>query len=164
MVGDPDPTRAREAAMVWPGLECASNTDETDGNTESEGQTDGAHLERLHLPVGRPPPFGENQHRFAGLQKANDRTHGLGVGLINVDRKGPEPANQTTQPGDSEEPLPGQIVDRPAERNRNQDRVGVRDMVGKKQERPRARDMLDPLEADLEIELGESPDEGPSEL
>ncbi len=164
MVGDSDSARAREASAARPGLKGSRDAYEADGNAEPEGQANGSGLERLDPPVGRPAPFGENQHRFPGLDEADDLTHCPCVGLINVDGKGSKPADQRTEQRDPEKALPGQVVNWSAERNRDQDRVGVRDMVGEEQDRASAGDVLDSVEADPEVETGEPPHEGPSEF
>ncbi len=164
MESDSHPTGARKAAVARPGFKDTRDTDEADRNAEPGGQPNGSSLERLDLAVGRPAAFGEDQHSLSRFEKANDRAYRLGVRLINVQGERSERADQRTEQWDPEEGLPGQIVDWSAERDRNQNGIGVGDVVGEEQERPAARDVLDALEADPKIEAGEPPHERAGEV
>lgn len=163
MVRDPHSRRPGEAVGTRPRFKPAGNAHEADGDGEPEGQPDGAELERLHSSIERPTPLGKDQHGFSIFEKANDPAHRLGVRLISVHGESSEPADQTTQHRDPEEGLPGQIVDWSAERDRDQNGIGVGDVVGEEQERPATRDVLDPVEADPEVETSEPPHERPDE-
>ena len=164
VVGNSDSARAGEASVEWPGLTGPRDAHEADGHADPERQADRPRLERLHLAIGRAAAFGEDQDRFPGLEEADDLTHCPRVGLINVHGKGSKPADQRTEQWDLEKALPGQVVNWSADRDRDQNGVGVRDVVGEEKEWAGAGDVLDPLEADPEVETSESPDQGPGEV
>jgi len=164
MVRDPHSRRPGEAVGMRPRFKPAGNAHEADGDGEPEGQPDGAELERLHSSIERPTALGKDQHGFSSFEKANDPARRLGVRLISVHRESPEPPDQRTEQWDSEEGLPRQIVDWSAERDRDQNWIGVGNVVGEEQERPIARDVLDSVETDPEVETSEPPHKRPGEL
>lgn len=55
-------------------------------------------------------------------------------------------------------------MDRSAERDRDENRVGVRHVVGQEKNRPRAGDLLNSVEPDLEIQPRKAPYEWPGEF
>jgi hypothetical protein len=161
VIDDGEAAGARQPAAGRPGLVRADDGHGHDGHAERAGQPERAEAEALDPPVEAPAGLGEDHDRLPRAQEAHRGPGGARVGGVDVHRKGAQPANQPGEAAHAEQGAPRHVVDGPAHRNGREHRVGKRDMVRHDEERARGGNVVDPFEADAEVEAGSEPDDRP---
>ena len=113
----------------------------------------------MKVPVGGASAFGKDHHRLAGLEQSYRLPGRARVGRVDLDREGPETANEPGEPGDPEERVPGHEVYGEANGNTDEDGIGVGDVIRGDDEGTVGGNMLRSLEADLPIDTRPEVDE-----
>src|SRR4029453_9642449 len=86
---------------------------------------------------------------------------GLGIGRLDVDGEGAEPADEPGKAADLEEPVPGHVVDGLPDGNAHERWIGERHVIGCDEERAVLGNVSDTFEADAPVEPRAEPHRRP---
>jgi hypothetical protein len=164
MVGDGDPSRARQPAAARPGLERAGDRHGHHGRARREGEAKGSGPEGLKGAVRRETTLRKDHEGLAPVEEAEGGARGPAVGLVLAHGKRAAPADEDAQPWRAEVRLQRHVVERPVDRNRGEHGVHEGDVVRHEDDGARQRDVLDPVEADPEERPRETPHARTAEL
>jgi hypothetical protein len=157
VIDDGETTRSRQPLGRRPRLVTADDRDRHDGHTERARQPEGAESEALDASVRAPARFRKDHDRFPRVEEAHRCTRGACVGGLDVNREGAEATDEPGEAADAKERVPGHVIDTPSHRDRREYRIGVGHVVRHNEERTRAGDVMDTLEADPEVQPRSEP-------
>lgn len=161
MIGDGNLTRTRERPARRPRLVTADDGHREHGRPRRARQAERSRFEPLETAIMGAPALRKDQHRFTGLKEAQRFPRRPRIGAFGLHGEGPEPPDHSPEHGNFKEPAPGHVVEGAPDRDCDQHRVGVRDVVGGYDNRTRSGDVLDSVEGDRKVRLSREPDERP---
>src|SRR5438309_6532645 len=160
MVGDRDPTAAREAAPRRPSFVATRDGHGQHRDPERGSQPEGPEVKSTQPAIDAAPALREDHHDAVFIhQAATGLTHRPRIASVQIDGERAQQADRATQQRHVEEPPPSHVIDPAPDRDGDQHRISEGLMVWRYDERASERDVLGAAQVEAEVQTGRASDE-----
>src|SRR5438445_9814599 len=160
MVGDRDPTAAREAAPRRPSFVATRDRHGQHRDPERGSQPEGPEVKSTQPAIDAAPALREDHHDAVFIhQAATGLTHRPRIASVQIDGERAQQADRATQQRHVEQPPPSHVIDPAPDRDGDQHRISEGLMVWRYDERASGRDVLGAAQVEAEVQTGRASDE-----